>query len=75
MGSTRYRCQREEGPQGCAYRLPSNRGKEGVLGTPLTDVTLDRMELATVRIDAVAESPGARLWRHIWGALLRESGF
>jgi len=33
------------------------------------------MELATVRIDAVAESPGARLWRHIWGALLRESGF
>ena len=34
-----------------------------------------RVELATVRIDAVAKSPGARLWRHIWGALLRESGF
>lgn len=42
---------------------------------PTEDVTLDRMELATVRIDAMAESPGARLWRHLWGAVVRESGF
>lgn len=38
-------------------------------------VGMDRMELATVRIDAEAESLAARFWRHVWGTVLRESGF
>jgi putative peptide zinc metalloprotease protein len=42
---------------------------------PTASVTLDRMELATVRIDATAESLAARLWRNLWGGVLRESGF
>ena len=45
------------------------------INTPTASVTLDRMELATVRIDATAESLAARLWRKLWGGMLRESGF
>jgi putative peptide zinc metalloprotease protein len=42
---------------------------------PSESMVMDRMELASVRIEAEAESLVARFWRHVWGIALRESGF
>jgi len=42
---------------------------------PAEPVRLDRMELATVRIEADPESLLARLWRNALGVIIRETGF
>lgn len=42
---------------------------------PIVPIEVTRMELATVRIEADAESLFSRSWRHIKGVLIRESGF
>jgi putative peptide zinc metalloprotease protein len=42
---------------------------------PVLPIEVTRMELATVRIEAEAESLLFRSWRHIKGVLIRESGF